>query len=166
MNYEDIIDFLEKNQPFQNEENIAEEDIDMYKNSLKYLDEVYADERCIPLLLNCFGSWYLFEIDKHVEFVLLKFDREIVEPYLVESLKSQNKYIRYWASCYASSFLSDNNIELLESIVQNKKEEESTRLEALISMSFIDEEKTNEFIEELSKDSLNKQLIEDYNETI
>ena len=33
-------------------------------------------------------------------------------------------------------------------------------------MSFIDEEKTNEFIEELSKDSLNKQLIEDYNETI
>ena len=45
MNYEDIIYFLEKNQPFQNEENIAEEDIDMYKNSLKYLDEVYADER-------------------------------------------------------------------------------------------------------------------------
>ena len=33
-------------------------------------------------------------------------------------------------------------------------------------MSFIDEEKTNEFIEELSKDSFNKQLIEDYNETI
>lgn len=166
MSYEEIIAFLKKNQPFQNEDNITKQDIDMYRKSIEYLDKIYADERCIPLLLNCFGSWCLFEIDKHVEFILLKFDKEVVEPYLIESLKSENKYVRYWSACYASTFLSKNNIGLLESIIQNKNEEEETRLFALISMSFIDEKRTNKYIEKLGKDSFNKQLIEDYNETI
>ena len=166
MKYEDIIGFLEKNQPFPNEENITDKDINMYINSLKYLYEVYADERCISLLLNCFGSWNLFEIDKNVEFILLKFDKEIVEPYLIKYLKSENKYVRYWSACYASTFLSKNNIGLLESIIQNKNEEEETRLFALISMSFIDEEQTNKYIQDLSKDDFNKKLIEDYNETL
>lgn len=164
--YEEILTFLENNQPLPDENNITDEQINMYRNSLEYLDEVYSDERCIPLLLNCFGSWYLFEIDKHVEPILLKFNKEIVEPYLINSLKSKNKYVRYWSVCYAGEFLSENNINLLKKIISNKNEDEDTRLFGLLSMSFISEEKTNEYIKELSKDDFNKQLIEDYNDTI
>lgn len=166
MNYDEIIEFLNKNQPFPKEDKITDKDVDMYIKSLKYLEEVYIDERCIPLLLNCFRSWYLFEIDKVVEPILLKFDKDIVEPYLLESLKSENEYVRFWSACYACSFLSEKNIKLLEKIVENKKEDHDTRLFALMSMSFISEEKTNKFIEKLNKYEFNKQLIEDYNDTL
>lgn len=165
-NYEEILNFLKNNQPLPDENNITDEQINMYRNSIEYLDYVYADERCIPLLLNCFGSWYLFEIDKHVEFILLKFDKEIVEPYLIDALKSKNMYVRYWATHYACTFLSEKNIYLLETIVLNKNEYEETRLFALIAMSFINEEKTNKYIKELSEDDFNKQLIEDYKDSI
>jgi len=51
MDYNEILDFLKENQPFPDDENIKEYEIDMYADAVKYLDEVYSDEKCIPLLL-------------------------------------------------------------------------------------------------------------------
>ncbi|MCC3864973.1 HEAT repeat domain-containing protein [Terrisporobacter petrolearius] len=167
MDYNEILDFLKENQPFPDDENIKEYEIDMYADAVKYLDEVYSDEKCIPLLLNCFGDWFTYDINKHVEFIICKFDKELVLPHLRQALRSNNKYVRYWACQYTMSFPDKSLIDGLKEIIKNKKENDNdTRLSAVTALTFINNSDVKFYLEKMDLRCEDNEFIEQFMEIL
>ena len=103
MDTEKALDFLKQYQPMPDDLELTETQIDIYDNVRKFFVD-NPDERCIPLFLNSFGRWGGYGVYQLVDEVFWHFDKEIVVPYLVNSLQSEHEGVCYWNAQIACDF--------------------------------------------------------------
>jgi len=72
------IDFLHKNQPMPQDENLSEEMITIYDDARRFFEH-HPNKLCIPLFLNSFGERDGFGVYQLVENLIFMFPKEEVQ---------------------------------------------------------------------------------------
>jgi hypothetical protein len=119
MEKEDALKFLELHQPMPPDEEIDNELIEKYDDVRKYFLE-NKDIRCIPLFLNSFGFINGLGVYQLVEDVITMYEERDVIPSLIKSLSSNYYSVRYWNAQIASNFFSEELIEPLSKLLNEK----------------------------------------------
>lgn len=113
----EAIFYLQQHQPMPNDGELKEKDAKKYEEVRCYF-LAHPDERCIPLFLNSFGGKDGLGVYQMVEDVIISFDKNIVLPYIMDALNSQNDSVKYWTAQIASNFpevcLFEPLVELLK----------------------------------------------------
>lgn len=97
------LEFLSKHQPMPPDEELDQQLIDYYDEVRKWFI-LNPDPQCVPLFLNSFGKgdgWGVYQL---VGDALIVFDKAIVVPHLVKSLRNPNGSVSYWSAQIACSF--------------------------------------------------------------
>lgn len=138
MDKEKALNFLRKNQPMPNDENLNENLIGMYDEVRKYfLDN--PDEECLPLFLNSFGEYDGMGVYQLVEDVILNFQHDEVVKYLLEALKSKYNGVKYWCTQICSLFPDRKLINPLVELINDSNED--IRMSVIISLTQIQDKK-------------------------
>lgn len=112
------LNFLKANQPMPNDNLLNSHLINTYDQIRKFFLE-NPDEECISLFLNSFGEYNGMGVYQLIEDVILKYDHEIVVPYLQEALKSEFNGVKYWCAQICENFPDDRLINPLMSLMQD-----------------------------------------------
>ncbi len=146
MNKDMVASFLSKHQPMPRDSEISEELIKQYDEIRKYCVQNPFEE-CIPLFLNSFGEIDGLGVYQLVEDVFSAFPKEVVVPYLLESLESKHYSVRYWTANIAVAF---PDIRLLEPLLNlYSKENDDIKISIISILSFIEEIDVEKTLENL-----------------
>lgn len=103
MTIEDAIKFLQNHQPLPPTKDISDQILKEFDEVLKFL-RTQPDERCVRLLLNCFGEGDGHGVYQLVEDTILAFPYEDVVRALSSSLRNPKGSVRYWSAQIASNY--------------------------------------------------------------
>ncbi|SKB09760.1 hypothetical protein SAMN02745166_05182 [Prosthecobacter debontii] len=114
MTIDDALQFLRNHQPLPPTEGMSDELLQRFEEVRKFLI-ANPDERCVSLLLNCFGEGDAYGVYQLVEDAILAFPDEVVIPALADSLRNPAGSVRYWSAQIAANYPSQ---ELAEPLIE------------------------------------------------
>lgn len=159
MNKNNALAFLRQHQPLPPDDQLTEELIAQYRQSLDYC-RASLDVECVPLLLNAFGAgsgWGNYQV---TDDILWEFAPVDVLPHLLQSLQSEHKSVRFWSAEIAAVFPFPALIAPLQKMLT--EEDEDSRSVAVRALAFIDDPQ----VDALLKDRLQQEQIEHTHELI
>jgi HEAT repeat protein len=117
MTIDEALQFLRDHQPLPPTERMSDDFIRLFDEVRKFFI-ANPDERCVGLLLNCFGEGDAHGVYQLVEDTILTFPAEVVVPALVGSLRNPAGSVRYWSAQIAANYphqeLAEPLIDLLK----------------------------------------------------
>jgi hypothetical protein len=108
MDTETALQFLRDHQPLADDfsesgEELSEADSIMINEVLIYFHENY-DERCVPLILNCFGNGDGYGVYLYALRAISIYPANVVIPALAKSLTNKSGGVRWWSSQIAATY--------------------------------------------------------------
>src|SRR5690606_955147 len=97
------LEFLSKHQPMPPDEELDQQLIDYYDEVRKWFI-LNPDPQCVPLFLNSFVKADGWGVSQLVGDAIIVFDKALVVPPLVKSLRNPNGSVSYWSAQIACSF--------------------------------------------------------------
>jgi HEAT repeat protein len=117
MKKQQALAFLKKHQPLPPDSRLTQNVAEHYDEILRYFLQ-YPDTDCIPLFLNSFGDGDGLGIYVLIEDVIQQFAIDEVVPYLIKSLSSPLKSVRYWNAQIALNFPSPELVSPLSQLLK------------------------------------------------
>lgn len=152
--------FLEEHQPMPNDDELNEDEIQMYEQVRRYFID-NPDERCVSLFLNSFGGRDGFGVYQMVEDVILMYDEEKVLPHILKAFNSSYDSIKYWCIQISSNFPNACLFEPLVDLLKSEDEDlKLATIDALaqLALSNIKADEIIEVIREEGKKASNENI--------
>lgn len=159
MNKLEALTFLRQHQPLPPDNQLTEELIEQYRQSLDYC-RASRDVECVPLLLNVFGKGSGWDTYQLADEILWQFAPVDVLPHLLQSLRSKYMSVRYWSAEIAAVFPFPELIAPLQEMLA--EEDEDNRSVAVRALAFIDDAQ----VDALLRDRLQQEQSADTRELI
>ncbi len=150
-------EFLEKNQPFPEDESV-EFNIKKF-NEIRIFFIENNDPLCVPLFLNCFGEGSGFGIYQTIEDLVAQYDDELVIMHLNKALFSQYAGVRYWCAQIAQNYKDTSLINGL--IYSYKLGGNDSKCASLIALSNYDDLKVIDIANDSLKEEVDDGLLQE-----
>lgn len=131
MNELDAIEFLRRNQPMPNDEELTEVLIGQYDEVRKFLIDNPSDEG-VRLIVNSFGigdGWGVYQL---VEDAVGAISPEVAATHLANALRSQLEGVKYWSAQISANYDNEQLVEPLRALLNDPSED--VRMAALVSI--------------------------------
>lgn len=147
----EAISFLKEHQPMPSDDMLTKQEIEKYEEVRKFFLE-NMDVQSIPLLLNSFGGKDGFGVYQMVEDVIVKFDKEIVLPHILNAFNNKCEYVVYWSVQIAANFPHSDLFMPLVSFL--KYDDEDIKMASITSLAqlALNDIRRNEIIDILKKE--------------
>ncbi len=145
MKIENAVEFLENQCPFSDKDDVTQETIDKYRESID-LAEKTQDERLVLPLMTSFGPGSGYGLYQMVIFAFQKYDKiKLVKP-LIQSLQNPDPNIRYWACQHALDLSIAETAPYLRNHVND--EDDSIAFFASAALEFVGDRSDYEMIKD------------------
>ncbi len=162
MNKLEAIEFLDEHCPFSEyDDDVPQEIIDKYYETIKYTESSLDKDLILPLMLS-FGPGSGFGIYQTVIFVFHKFDKEDLKAPLIESLRHPSPDIRYWACQHALDLSIPETAPYLR--MQVEDDNDDIAFFAAAALKFVGNESDYDLVEKRSllvQDEEGKEMFSD-----